>query len=209
MVTAATIHIQPMRPPYPSSMEPLRTDTIPAGSSSTTTSSGQSDGDPLHQLRIGSAGEARLHQVPVAEQHGVGHRAQEARAHQEPGEAQPRSPRRRTRRHANNPITPTTGAIRSSRGELAGRLVVDRLGDGRSIAGHRGHAAALRGAATVALARAPRRVATYDWSRARPAANAITPLATFRTTAPVPESPAPDTTDSTAMSPYELRSNQP
>ena len=88
-------------------MLPFSTDTIPVGISHTTSSSGHSTATDFTSSLIGSRPRPGLHEVPVAEQHRVGHRAEEQRAHLEAGEAQrvvaaderrPRRPARPPRR---------------------------------------------------------------------------------------------------------------
>ena len=64
----------------------------------------------------GTAGEAGLHEVPVAEEHGVGDGAQEGGADDEPGDREPVRDRRPRAPAATTPTTPITGATRSSRG---------------------------------------------------------------------------------------------
>ena len=61
---------------------------MPVGQSMSSTSSGQIQPDPAHQLEQRRPGQARLHQVPVAEQHGVGDRAEEGRADERAGDRQ-------------------------------------------------------------------------------------------------------------------------
>ena len=88
----------------------------PAGTSSSATSGSQSHPVQRTSSSSGAAGQARLHQVPVAEQHGVGDRAEERGADEEAGDREPGRVAGVERRPRPTPTTPMTGAIRSSAG---------------------------------------------------------------------------------------------
>ena len=187
-------------------MVPLSTDTIPTGIRYTTSSNGQSTATAFTISRIGSRAEPGLHEVPVPEQHGVGHRAEEARAHEEPGQAQrvvTAHERGRTEQadHADDRREEVEPRV-----ELGQRLVVVV---GRVSPRHRGDAFAASLAALCAAHAPRRRVARTLCSSAIAAHTAMSAVHTLRIVAPVPSSPAPETTDRTAITPKEMRSSQP
>ena len=62
---------------------------MPVGTRAGATSGSQSQPVQRTSSSSGPAGEAGLHQVPVAEQHGVGDRAQEGGADEEAGDGEP------------------------------------------------------------------------------------------------------------------------
>ena len=76
-MTAHAIQIQPSRPLYPSSTVPFSTCTMPVGQRNTAISNGHTIAVHAHELLQRVAAQARLHEVPVAEQHRVADRAEE------------------------------------------------------------------------------------------------------------------------------------
>ena len=70
-------------------MVPLMTDTMPVGHQQQHHLGHPQPAGPLDQLEQRAPGQAGLHEVPVAEQHGVGDGAHEGGADEEAGDGQP------------------------------------------------------------------------------------------------------------------------
>ena len=115
-------------------MVPLNIYTTPVGQRNTATSNGHMTAVQTHDLLERVAAQAGLHEVPVPEQHRVGHRTEERRADDEPR----RGERRRAARELGAASSPMNADDRRDEVEHGGNsgprhAVVDRAGVGRVV----------------------------------------------------------------------------